>query len=817
VIKNIGGGTLEGEVTTGCTQYSIQSGGGAYALAAGESVIVEVRFEPAVAGYDECTILTGADCADVTCTGTGEDAPVCEVTPETLDFGTVTIGQFAGQNFTIRNAGGGTLEGEVSEACGDYSITSSEGAFSLGAGQQIIVGVRFTPTTPGYQECTVETGQAICADVTCSGTGEDPPECEVVPSTIDLGTVTVGAFKDTTFRITNIGGGILTGEPGEACADFEIRTGDEPYALGNGESHYVELRFTPSASGPQICRVGTGTDCDSVTVSAMGEDPPVCEVSTDSLDFGTVQVGEFQDLSFFIENVGGGILSGTPGEQCADFAIVGGDGPFELESGESVEITVRFAPTSGGTKTCQIDPHSDEPIVRCLCWVPVCSETGYADLVGFSVAHPESDFLELEHWMVWMSPDVPDAWVVEGNVTGALPDTAWTDSLCMLTDGTNELFSFTITDVTGACCATFPTECDHFEFETHPHACHAVICTGIGEEAPECQVTPTALDFGTLTVGESADRVFTIENIGEGLLTGEVSEPCDYYQVISGGGAYSLGAGETRDVTVRFSPVLAGDFACEVLTGTFCDNVACDGSAEAMPVYVDVRPGVCPNKIRVDGPFSIPVAVLGTADFSVIDVDPATVTLTREGVAAEVSPGSWNLTDVGTPFMGSLCDCHALSMDGFQDLRFRFRIADVSATLNLGPLAGSEVPLTLSGNLVTGEEIEGADCVLVIGGLFGEDVFAGDLGVISHSGLSPKTSTIRFSYYTKEDGHIVLEIFDVQGRTVATLVDEVKPSGIYEVSWDGRTRNGGPIPAGVYFARISNGSASSTEKVMILK
>jgi len=335
------------------------------------------------------------------------------------------------------------------------------------------------------------------------------------------------------------------------------------------------------------------------------------------------------------------------------------------------------------------------------------------------------------------------------------------------------------------------------------------------EDEPECQVGPVAIDFGTVTVGENLDAMFTIENIGGGFLEGEVTEACDYYQIISGGGAYSLGAAETREVTVRFSPLVAGDFPCVVETGTLCQNVACTGAAEAIPVYVDIRPGQCPNKLRVDGPFSIPVAILGTADFSVIDIDPNTVGLTREGTAATVSPQSWNFTDVGTPFMGSLCDCHTLGMDGLQDLGFRFRISDVSSMLDLGTLAGSEIPLTVTGNLTTGEEIEGSDCVLVISGLFGEDIFADDIGIITHSGFSPKAATIRFSYYTRESGHIVFEIFDVQGRNVATLVDEVKASGIHEISWQSRT--GSPIPAGVYFARITNGETSNTEKIMVVR
>jgi flagellar hook assembly protein FlgD len=107
--------------------------------------------------------------------------------------------------------------------------------------------------------------------------------------------------------------------------------------------------------------------------------------------------------------------------------------------------------------------------------------------------------------------------------------------------------------------------------------------------------------------------------------------------------------------------------------------------------------------------------------------------------------------------------------------------------------------------------------VLVIDGLFAEDIFTDDVGVIYRTGFSSPAGMIMFDYYTKKDDRIVFEIFDVQGRTVVTLVDEVKSAGVYEVSWDVRSRGGGVVPAGVYFARIRNSTASSTEKITILK
>ncbi len=99
-----------------------------------------------------------------------------------------------------------------------------------------------------------------------------------------------------------------------------------------------------------------------------------------------------------------------------------------------------------------------------------------------------------------------------------------------------------------------------------------------GQLAPRCQVTPTALDFGTVTVGSHEDATFTIENIGTGQLRGSVGETCDHYSIVSGGGSYSLGAGESVTVTVRFEPTSNGTHVCTVATGSSaCGDVNLTG------------------------------------------------------------------------------------------------------------------------------------------------------------------------------------------------------------------------------------------------
>jgi hypothetical protein len=72
------------------------------------------------------------------------------------------------------------------------------------------------------------------------------------------------------------------------------------------------------------------------------------------------------------------------------------------------------------------------------------------------------------------------------------------------------------------------------------------------------------------------------------------------------------------------------------------------------------------------------------------------------------------------------------------------------------------------------------------------------------------TTTIAFS--VKSYGHTSLRVFDLLGREVATLVNEVKPTGTYKVGWDA-TR----FSSGVYYYRLSVGGVTTTKKMLLTK
>jgi hypothetical protein len=94
------------------------------------------------------------------------------ISPSSLDFGVVFVNSSVEMSFTITNTGGGILSGSVSESSAHYDIISGGGAYNLGASESKVVTVRFAPISDGFHDCTVETGDALCIDVTCAGVGQ---------------------------------------------------------------------------------------------------------------------------------------------------------------------------------------------------------------------------------------------------------------------------------------------------------------------------------------------------------------------------------------------------------------------------------------------------------------------------------------------------------------------------------------------------------------------------------------------------------------------------------------------------------------------
>jgi len=67
------------------------------------------------------------------------------------------------------------------------------------------------------------------------------------------------------------------------------------------------------------------------------------------------------------------------------------------------------------------------------------------------------------------------------------------------------------------------------------------------------------------------------------------------------------------------------------------------------------------------------------------------------------------------------------------------------------------------------------------------------------------------------DADVDLTIFDLQGRRIATLIDETLPGGLHVATWDGRNQRGDPVASGVYLVRLQAGSTTTSGKLVLLR
>ncbi|MFA7030002.1 MAG: C25 family cysteine peptidase [Candidatus Cloacimonadaceae bacterium] len=82
---------------------------------------------------------------------------------------------------------------------------------------------------------------------------------------------------------------------------------------------------------------------------------------------------------------------------------------------------------------------------------------------------------------------------------------------------------------------------------------------------------------------------------------------------------------------------------------------------------------------------------------------------------------------------------------------------------------------------------------------------------------NPFNPSTTIAYSIKETTAVRIEIFNVKGQLVRTLVNEVKTAGNYKIDFDGLDNNHRQLASGIYFCRMQAGNYSKTHKMLMLK
>ncbi|MEE4310233.1 MAG: kelch repeat-containing protein [candidate division KSB1 bacterium] len=119
---------------------------------------------------------------------------------------------------------------------------------------------------------------------------------------------------------------------------------------------------------------------------------------------------------------------------------------------------------------------------------------------------------------------------------------------------------------------------------------------------------------------------------------------------------------------------------------------------------------------------------------------------------------------------------------------------------------------------VDGSMIEGAAWVHV-----GSGTTVGKNNMVPHAFMlgqnypNPFNPVTNIDYQLPADSDITLQIVDIRGMVVLTLINERQSAGYHKIKWDGRDANGNPVAGGLYLYHLKGDGFSQTKKMILIK
>lgn len=201
------------------------------------------------------------------------------------------------------------------------------------------------------------------------------------------------------------------------------------------------------------------------------------------------------------------------------------------------------------------------------------------------------------------------------------------------------------------------------------------LCRNDGQDEPDIAVAPAALNFGQVTVGESASATLAVSNEGSIDLSVEVTtlagQNANEFEITSGAAPFTLPPGGQQNVTVSFNPTSAGAKSASLkISSDDPDenpvNTSLTGNATAQGV-----PNIEVNPNELDFGFTTPLLPLTVVNNGTAQLEVSSTTLTgaqagsfsiENGGAFALAPGVSRILNVRFRPVGGGVESHTASL-----------------------------------------------------------------------------------------------------------------------------------------------------------
>ena len=403
-----------------------------------------------------------------------------------------------------------------------------------------------------------------------------------VPSSLAFGNVQVGSSQTMTETLTNPGGASVT-ISGDSATGSGFTAGGLtlPITVSAGQSVSFSVTFTPTsgsaASGNLAIASNASNTSLSVPLAGTGVTPGQLTASPASLSFGNVTTGSTSSLSEKLTNTGGSSLtisqisaSGT------GFSLSGITLPLTLAAAQSVTFTASFAPQTAGSASgnLAISSTGSNPSSS-------VSLSGTGVSAGQLAASPAS--LTFGNVTTGSTSSLSEKLTNSGgspltisqiSASGAGFSLSGITLPVTLAAAQSVTFSATFAPQTAGSATGILAISSNGSNPTF-----SVAETGIGALPGQLAVSPSTINFGSVTVGTPQNQAGTLTATNSSVTVSSFGVSASQFSVSGLTLPVTIPAGSSVGFELTFAPQTSGSASANV---TFASNAANSPSVEVV-------------------------------------------------------------------------------------------------------------------------------------------------------------------------------------------------------------------------------------------
>lgn len=291
-----------------------------------------------------------------------------EVSPASVSFGSLTVGQSASKTLTITNTGTQSLKvSGISVAGSGFTMKAVAVPMTLAAGQSANVSTTFTASASGAASGKIMISSnapdsPVVVALTATGVSKSS-DLAVSPPSVSFGAVKMGSESTQAVRLTNSGSSSMTiSAVAVSGAGVSVSGLSFPVNLAAGASASLNAIFKPTkagnASGTLTVTSNAANSPDAIgwsataTASSSSAD---LTITPSPVAFGTVPTGSTTTQTIRLSNSGGSELtiSGVSATGTG-ISVSGISTPLNIAAGQSANLTATLKLSSAGGASGEI-------------------------------------------------------------------------------------------------------------------------------------------------------------------------------------------------------------------------------------------------------------------------------------------------------------------------------------------------------------------------------------------------------------------------------------------------------------------------------